>query len=198
MSEDRGYWVEVAGGRVHYLALGQEGHRPVVLLHGASFRADTWQQLGSLRILAEAGWRAVAVDLPGRGKSGPSQAAPGTWLAAFLDTLGLSAAVIVCPSMSGQYALPLAVEHPERVAGLVAVAPVGITHYRQQLGRITAPVLAVWGELDRTISIEQADLLVQAVRQGQKVIIAGGSHAPYMSDPATFHAELLKFLGELA
>ena len=78
--------------------------RAVVLRHGASFDAATWRKIGTLRALAQAGYRAYAVDLPGFGQSEPGPGGARTWLLALLDALGLQAPVIVSPSMSGRFA----------------------------------------------------------------------------------------------
>jgi pimeloyl-ACP methyl ester carboxylesterase len=194
MIEPQSRWIEIEGGRVHYLIEGPEQGWPVVLLHGASFSGLTWRQIGTLKALAEAGYLAFAVDLPGFGRSALSHASRRTWLRLLLDLLKIEKPVVVSPSMSGRYALPLVTENPDRIAGWVAVAPVGIPSYGQQLDQITAPVLAVWGENDELFSVRDADLLVARAKQARKVVIPGGSHAPYMSDPPGFHGALLEFL----
>ncbi len=190
-------WTEVAGGRVHYLAAGPETGRPIVLLHGAKFEAQTWQKIGTLTALAEEGYRAIAVDLPGFGQSPRAGVNPRTWLGELLEALGVKRPVLVSPSMSGRFSLPLVTGQPERVAGFVAVAPVGINNHRADLPKITAPTLAIWGQKDHVVPHQQADLLVREVPNARKVVIANAQHAAYMDDPATFNQELLRFLAEL-
>ncbi|PNI80340.1 ABHD14A-ACY1 isoform 6 [Pan troglodytes] len=51
------------------LPLNQAHRVEVVLLHGKAFNSHTWEQLGTLQLLSQRGYRAVALDLPG-----------GTWL----------------------------------------------------------------------------------------------------------------------
>jgi pimeloyl-ACP methyl ester carboxylesterase len=190
-------WADVAGGRVHYLAAGPDSGRAVVLLHGAKFQAQTWRDLDTLTELVRHGYRALAIDLPGFGQSPRANVDHRTWLVELLDALDVDQPVIVSPSMSGRFALPLVTGHPNRVAGFVALAPVGINEHRDHLSKITAPTLAIWGENDRVVPLRQAGLLALAAPNAQKVIIAGARHAAYLDNPATFHRELLRFLSSL-
>ena len=54
MIDNQSRWTEIESGRVHYLIEGHEAGRPVVLLHGASFRAQTWKEIGTMTALAQA------------------------------------------------------------------------------------------------------------------------------------------------
>jgi pimeloyl-ACP methyl ester carboxylesterase len=182
---------------VHYLETGSPEGMPVVLLHGASFSAETWRETGTLAALARAGYRAVAVDLPGFGQSPRASVDFDTWLLELLDQLAIERPVIVSPSMSGRFSLPLVTGTPSRAAGFVAVAPVAIPQYRDRLERIAVPVLAIWGEQDRTVPHANADLLIGEAPQGRKVVVPNAGHAPYMNDADAFHDALLEFLGEL-
>lgn len=190
----RSAWTQVGGVKVHYLAVGPPAGRTVVLLHGGRFRAETWREVGTLKILAEAGYRTLAIDLPGFGQSPRSSTPPENWLALLLDALEVKRPVLVSPSMSGRFSLPLVTTAADRLSGFVAVAPVDIAAHRDSLKHITIPTLAIWGENDRVIPLEHADLLVREAKNARKVVVPGAAHALYLDDAETFHKELLGFL----
>jgi len=188
-------FMTIDGKQVHYLSSGSGDEKVVVLLHGARFSSATWKEIGTLEALESAGCHTIAIDLPGYGQSEAGSMSPEKWMGKFFDQLKLEHPILLAASMSGGYALPFVTAQPGHIAGFVAVAPVGIPAYRKHLDAITAPVLAVWGEHDNLIPISDAELLVNSVKQGELIVIEGGTHAPYMSEPELFNQKLLEFAG---
>ncbi len=186
----------VQGGKLHYLEAGNASSPPVLLLHGASFSSETWRELGTLALLAEQGYRAVALDLPGFGQSEQINGTPDHLLPTVLSQLSLDRPVLVSPSMSGGYSLPLVVAQPESLRGFVAVAPVSIGRYLDRLKDNPLPTLAIWGSDDRIVPVSQADQLCAAMNKAHKVVLANAGHACYMRATDSFHQHLLGFLTE--
>ncbi len=190
-------FLERPEGRGHYLEAGTGRETTVVLLHGASFSAETWREVGTIQRLAEAGFRVLAVDIPGYGQSPEASFDQETWLSEVLDQLDVHRrAVILSPSMSGKASLPMLANSPERLSGFVAVAPVDIPLWVDRLNECRVPVLAIWGANDDLVPQAYADTLVEQLPNARKVIIADAGHAPYMNDADAFHDALLRFLQE--
>jgi pimeloyl-ACP methyl ester carboxylesterase len=123
-----GRFIAVGGSRQHVLELGQERSTPpLVLIHGASCNLEDMRLALGERLAAR--HRVILVDRPGLGWSGrragegSSPSAQAAVLRAVLDQLGVSRAIIVGHSWGGALALAFALDHPERVAGLVLLAP---------------------------------------------------------------------------
>jgi pimeloyl-ACP methyl ester carboxylesterase len=183
---------------LHWLEAGPESGMPVLLLHGARFHSGTWQKLGTLTRLADAGFHAVAIDLPGYGASPGRPSSAVLDLADFIAEQKLAPPVVLAPSMSGSYALPLVTEHPEKVAGFVAVAPVELSAYENALRKLALPTLILWGEKDTVVPVYQANDLHEWVKDSKLVILSGASHPCYLDKPDEFHAALIEFLRSVA
>jgi cis-3-alkyl-4-acyloxetan-2-one decarboxylase len=117
-------WLFTDGVRLHYVDEGPGDAQPVVMLHGN----PTWSYLYRtfIETLAEAGYRAVAHDELGFGRSDKPEREDAYSLrghvdhfAALMDELELDGVTLVVQDWGGPIGLAWAVEHPERVQRLV-------------------------------------------------------------------------------
>jgi haloalkane dehalogenase len=115
---------EHAGLRLAYLDEG-EG-RPVVFFHGEPTWSFLWRKV--IPPVRDAGFRCIAPDLPGFGRSDkPIDIGWYTYdrhvaaMGALLAELDLRDATVVVHDWGGPIGLRLAVEHPHRIARLVAL-----------------------------------------------------------------------------
>lgn len=121
--------LSLSSGAVHYTEKGQGS--PILLLHANP--GDSRDFAGVIDALAGYG-RVLALDWPGYGKSPlPADAEQLTVMTVyrvleeFVQALALTDLVVVGNSLGGNAAVRLAAACPERVKGLVLVAPGGFT-----------------------------------------------------------------------
>lgn len=115
---------------VRALEAGPPDGAPLLLLHGWAVSSYLWRH--NLRALGDAGFRVVAVDLPGHGLSDAPEGG-GAYtlerfahhLGAMLDALGMPSAAIAAQSMAGKIAVRFALDSPARVRTLLLFGPVG-------------------------------------------------------------------------
>ncbi|KAF6098381.1 abhydrolase domain containing 14A [Phyllostomus discolor] len=202
------------------LPLHRARRAEVVLLHGKAFNSHTWEQLGTLQLLAQRGYRAVALDLPevpssfpaplsrcllplpGFGNSAPSkeastEAGRAELLGRALRDLEVQNAVLVSPSLSGRYALPFLMRDHRQLHGFVPIAPASTQNYTQeQFWAVKTPTLILYGELDRILARESLRQL-RHLPNHSVVKLHDAGHACYLHKPKDFHLVLLAFLDHL-
>lgn len=130
----RGRFVDVGGLRQHVVELGADnGTPPIVLIHGAGCNLEDMRLALGERLAAR--HRVILIDRAGLGWSerqgrGSSPAYQAAMLRGVLDRLGVTRAVVAGHSWGGALAAAFVLDYPDRVAGLVLLAPPLFPHMR--------------------------------------------------------------------
>ncbi|WP_157106003.1 alpha/beta fold hydrolase, partial [Nocardia sienata] len=119
-----------AAGFDHGLWVSGERHTPeYVLLHGLPTDSEAWREV---RALLDA--PTLAADLPGLGRSAPHPAVPDRWPDELMAPVA-GRPVLVGHSLGCVPVLRYATAHPDRVAGVVLVAPAFLQNGSSRLAR---------------------------------------------------------------
>jgi haloalkane dehalogenase len=174
------HYVDVPDGeggslRVHYVDEGPPGADPVLMMHGEPSWCYLYRKL--VPIITGAGFRAIAPDLIGFGRSDkPSRRADYTyqrhvdWMTAFIEAIDLRNATLVGQDWGGLIGLRLAAEHPDRFSRIVAAntflptgdMPAGEAFLRWQQYSQEAPVFHVGGIVKGGCATELAPEVIEA------------------------------------
>src|SRR4051794_38059509 len=146
----QGRLIEVAGAKLNVVEIGPRdgGRASIVMLHGASSNLEVMRQpLGEMLSRSHP---VVLIDRPGHGWSTRAREKDSTpaiqarMIDEALGKLGIRKSILVVHSWSGALGALMALDYPDRVAGLVMLAPV--THpWRGGVGwynrAVTIPVI---------------------------------------------------------
>ena len=165
-------YVDLPGGiRMHYRDEGAPDAPTLLLIHGFSASLHTWEPWVERLATGDArlnDYRIVSIDLPGHGLT----RAPAGYQAsiegfrdtveAFARTQQLDSFFLAGSSMGGNVAWEYALEHPERVQGLILVDASGWPETRADYAQdplvfklLRSPVAPLLRDLDNTALIRQ-------------------------------------------
>lgn len=181
-----------------YPAYAYTGGRPfdprlaaIVFVHGAALDHSVWQWQS--RYFAHHGFSALAVDLPGHGRSPgavrTSVEALSDWVAALVEAACVERAHVVGHSLGALVALDVAIRHPQRVAKLAllgAAAPMPVGEAFLAAAKDDSPAAldmqSVWGHA-------RLSALATSAVPGM-ALLASGRALTARAHPGVQHADL--------
>jgi len=192
--------ISVKDLKVRYLQKGTGN--PFVLLHGYSFSADTWVEIGLFDELAKK-YSVYSFDMPygAKSRSDKFDTVDRDEYAGFLNdllkTLNINEPVLLGASISGEVTLRYLSSGYGAKAGIV-VGPVRIKSLVTRLSKISVPLLTIWGGRDDISPPGDSKILATRVKNSEVYVIEGAGHACYLDNPERFKIIVGDFLGRFA
>jgi pimeloyl-ACP methyl ester carboxylesterase len=193
------------GGIIHADSYGS-GFQAVVLAHGGQFNKESWEK--QARILVKAGFRVLAFDFRGYGRSkGPGQENPGSApfrfdvLAAvrYLRKTGAKTVSVVGASMGGGAAADASIEAPGEIDRIVLLAGYGDGPPEKIKGRKLFIVARDDANSDGPRLPRIREQYEKVPEPKQLVILDGSAHAQFLfqtDQGERLMSEILRFLSE--
>ena len=196
-----------ADGGVIYADMYGQGDRAVVLAHGGRFNKESWEK--QARVLAQSGFRVLAIDFRGRGqsRSGAQLSNNGFHfdvLAAirYLRKNGARSVSVVGASFGGGAAAEASIEaEPDEIDRLILLAHSPIENPEQMKGRklfiLTRDDFSGDNKIPRLPKIR--DQYERATDPKELVILDGSAHAQFIFETdqgERLMREILRFLSE--
>jgi pimeloyl-ACP methyl ester carboxylesterase len=154
------------------LAAARPNGRTVVLLHGKNFSGAYWAS--TIKALTEAGYRVIAPDQVGFGKSSKPASYQFSFQAlaantrSLLDFLRVDKCALVGHSMGGMLAARMALMYPERVERLALVNPIGLEDWK---------LSASYRTVDENFA-QELRATPESIKEYQRVNYFGGDWKP--------------------
>ncbi|MEM8860974.1 MAG: alpha/beta hydrolase [Chloroflexota bacterium] len=183
-------------GNIYGQAAGPEDGPVVIGIHGWSKKNGTHTWAPMVEPLGAAGYRTIAVAMPGWGDSPEWEKTAGkSAVVAILDSLGIETAhALMGKSWGGGVSLDFATMYPNRVNKLILTAPAYRGDPADLTQRLNKPVLMAWAKNDQAIPLNFGMVLAEAIVDCQLEIYEDGKHEAAQHNVADFAPKAITFL----
>jgi len=197
-------FVNIDGKKVHFYESKIENAKDtLVLLHGKSFKAETWISINADSRINDMGVNFIAVDYPGWGLSEENNKFwPPTdkyenaslFIEKFSNELNLLKFSLLGASFSGPFIVAYAYKNPIRVNKLLFIGTVWSDDLSEYVKKIDKPSLIIYGSNDSVIPPEASHKYRDSLKNNKFYIVSGARHALYLDKPDEFFKLVGEFL----